>query len=173
MAIRLDGVDDDKISVESNPTFALQPYVEWDGLQEQIESAYLDDLPVDILEDVESASDSGSSDGDDSGSSASDSGSSVVDLGEELGVAAADDAPDEEPVEPVPPEPVVEFLTTPEAKKMLLRAKSKGKLAAGVAALRGKATRNEPMGYPKSLAHKYLTLDTLTAAASELGATVP
>ena len=43
LGIRLDGGDDNKITVEASPLFSVQPYKLWPGLEESIESAWRDD----------------------------------------------------------------------------------------------------------------------------------
>ena len=44
LRVQLDGIGDEKVTVESNPSFALQPFTLWPGLQEQVEAAYMEEL---------------------------------------------------------------------------------------------------------------------------------
>ena len=66
LRISLDGENNDKITVESNPLFQVQPFRLWDGLEEQVRKA--------ILEDVEEQEDA-TSEGEDENLMASSSSS--------------------------------------------------------------------------------------------------
>ncbi|CAJ1409619.1 unnamed protein product, partial [Effrenium voratum] len=58
LLIRLDGVGDDRVTVESNPVFAVQPYQCWEGREESIQKSW--QAPAPFEEDA-SGSDSDSS----------------------------------------------------------------------------------------------------------------
>ena len=91
MQIDLQGEGDEKITVEANPLFAVQPFRKWQGLEEQVRSTIVEDMEEQEPEEKEptpgsspdSSSGSGTSsssgeeeDGGGEGSSSSSSGSS-------------------------------------------------------------------------------------------------
>ena len=44
LGISLDGENDEKITVKSNPVFTVQPFVHWEGLEESVKAWILDDV---------------------------------------------------------------------------------------------------------------------------------
>lgn len=101
-------------------------------------------------------------------------GKPIVDVEEGVLAAAAEPESEEEvhaeacgvAVAAAPPP---EMATLQDVVRQLTIAKGRGKLAQAIAYFHGKVTKGEPIGHPKSMAHKYLTDEVIKAAAAEVG----
>ena len=94
---RLDGKGDPLVSVESNPSFHVQPYEEWPGLVEQIQAAYIEDVYEPDVLVPSGSSDCSSGDSSDSGDE------HIIDIGMAAEVAGdVDDSDDAEDLAAAP-----------------------------------------------------------------------
>ncbi|CAJ1398175.1 unnamed protein product [Effrenium voratum] len=178
LLIRLDGVGDDRVTVESNPVFAVQPYQCWEGLEESIQKSW--QAPAPFEEDAS---------GSDSDSSSSTSSTSSSDSADSCDASPEPDGP--ESAQPGPPagsstEPqpaagsgstawpgVGAALTRFDIHMLLKHAAKRHKLQAGVRMLAAHAKHGVKLDHPKALAGKTVPWDELRHCCSELKVELP
>jgi hypothetical protein len=184
LRIRLDNVGDEKITVEANPAFKVQPFHPWDGLAEQLEAAYIEDVHEE-LEVLSGSSDCSS--GSESGDEPLVDVDAAVDMAEALdgsddaeaaaaapaAAAAASSTSSSAAAEAAAPSSSasasdVELATVEDIVRQLSIAKGRGKLKEAVACFRDRLAKGEPMGYPKSMAKKMFSFGVLEAGIKEV-----
>jgi len=167
LRIRLDNVGDEKITVEANPAFKVQPFHPWEGLPEQLEAAYIEDVDHEI--EVLSGSASDSSSGSESGEEPLidvDAAVDEADVGGSGDLEAAAAAP--AAVAAAAAVLDVELATVDDIVRQLSIAKGRGKLKEAVAFFRDRLAKGQPIGYPKSIAKKMLSFEVLEASIKEV-----
>ncbi|CAE7947454.1 unnamed protein product [Symbiodinium sp. KB8] len=163
LRIRLDRIDDEKVTVEANPLFRVQDYVHWNGLEEAIEKEWVED-EEEVAEVSPSPVSSASS------SSSSSSGSAATSDAEASSVAASSESEVEAVVDA--DEDLADnagnYVTVPDLKAMLQKAHSAGKINAGMRMLVSFSKNKTPISHPQRLAGKLVLYASLKKAADSL-----
>ena len=157
LRIRLDGIDDEKVTVEANPLFRVQDYVHWNGLDEAIEKEWVED-EEEVAEVSPSPVSWASSTSDAEASSVADSSESEVEA-----VVDAEDLADN----------AGNYVTVPDLKAMLQKAHSAGKINAGMRMLVSFSKNKTPISHPQRLAGKLVLYASLKKAADSLELELP
>ena len=162
LRIRLDGVGDDKVSVESNPVFHVQPFVEWEGLVQAIDRQWVEDEDedVEIVESPVPSSSSSSSSDSSSDAASSDAAASAVAASSESEVS-------------VEGEDGANYVSAADLRLLLQSAVNKGKADAGMKMLASFAKNKTALSHPKRLQGKFILHRSLKEAAEGLQLALP
>ena len=170
LLIRLDKKGDSDITVESDPTFQVQPFCEWPGLVEGISRQYLDDLEEEVeLKEVESSS----------CDSSSDSSVDDVDQGPEADasdtdvVAAVVAQPEQHAEQIQEADPIQEHIAQESLRGLLENCKARGKIQQGIRHLQNLAYEKVCLQHPLKFKGMSVLMSDLEQVVASMGEVLP